>query len=286
MAVTLYPALIDVDRHAAIKRSERTLTLYYVGEGDAGDDHNEVVAAVNTQTPTEIGGELIRNDADIEYLGGINCTLWRVSVKFVHPEHEDNEEEQDENDGDQISFDTGGGTIHVDVARHTDSWSTVYAESVHPPDFKDAINVRDDAVEGTDIVAPALRFQITRVLPASVVTLDYVRTLSELTGTVNSGTFKGFAQGEVLFLGAQGSQRQPRRDGGAWDITFSFETSSNEDNLPIGGITVTKEGWQYLWVAFRDQEDTEAKALVRRPIGVYVQDVYKKTNFSALGIGT
>ena len=41
----------------------------------------------------------------------------------------------------------------------------------------------------------------------ALVTGGYKATLFYLTGKVNGGPFKGFAPGEVLFLGASGSQR-------------------------------------------------------------------------------
>jgi hypothetical protein len=45
------------------------------------------------------------------------------------------------------------------------------------------------------------------------------------------------------------------------------------------------EGWHYLWVRFTDDEDANAKALIKRPIAAYVEQVYPYGNFSSLGIG-
>lgn len=52
----------------------------------------------------------------------------------------------------------------------------------------------------------------------------------------------------------------------------------------IGGIN--KRGWDYLWVRYADIEDPAAKMLVKRPLAVYVEQVYPFTNFLGLGIGT
>jgi len=107
-------------------------------------------------------------------------------------------------------------------------------------------------------------------------------TLFQLTGRVNTGAFKGFNAGEVLFLGASGS----RRGYGDWEITFRFAASPNVTNLTIGDITgINKKGWEYLWVRYADSEDTAAKALVKKPIAVYIERVYDDGNLSLLGIG-
>ncbi len=98
---------------------------------------------------------------------------------------------------------------------------------------------------------------------------------------VNSGPFRGFAAGEVLFLGASGT----KRGGGDWEITFRFAASRNRTNLTIGDITgISKKGWEYLWVRYADAEDANAKALIKKPVAVYVEKVYEEGDFGALGI--
>jgi hypothetical protein len=99
---------------------------------------------------------------------------------------------------------------------------------------------------------------------------------------VNGSGFKGFTKGEVLFLGASGSKRGLED----WEITFRFAASPNVTGLSLGSITgIAKEGWNYLWVRFTDDEDATAKALIKRPIAAYVEQVYPYGNFSGLGIG-
>jgi len=178
-----------------------------------------------------------------------------------------------------FSFDTGGGTQHithslVTVARYAAPGKTA-------PDFKGAIGVTADSVEGVDITVPVYQFAETHYLPDSVVTPEYKATLFWLTGKVNNSAFKGFAVGECLFLGAAGS----KRGCGDWEITFRFAASPNVTNLTIGDITgITKKGWEYLWVRYEDVEDTVAKALVKRPVAVYIEQVYPYGDLNLLGI--
>ncbi len=111
----------------------------------------------------------------------------------------------------------------------------------------------------------------------------YKSTLFFLTACVNNDAFKGFAPGEVLFLGASGTQRGQED----WEITFKFAASPNATGLVIGEITgINKKGWEYLWVRYADAEDTTAKVLVKKPIAVYVEQVYPMAAFAGLGIGS
>ena len=73
---------------------------------------------------------------------------------------------------------------------------------------------------------------------------------------------------------AQDALRQEMRD------------SSNSLAATIGEIEdIDFDGWDYVWVLYRPKEDTDAKALVQRPVGVFVERVYDEDNFSDLGIG-
>ncbi|MGD9854331.1 MAG: hypothetical protein AB7U20_05205 [Planctomycetaceae bacterium] len=40
-----------------------------------------------------------------------------------------------------------------------------------------------------------------------------------------------------------------------------------------------------MWIRYADVEDPNAKMLVKRPLAVYVEQVYPYTNFAGLGIG-
>lgn len=180
------------------------------------------------------------------------------------------------------SFDTGGGTQHITQSLET---KMIYCTGDFPaePDFQGAIGATKDSVEGCDIVMPAYRFSETRTFPTGDVDATYIGKLYRLTGKVNNGTFKGFAAHEVLFLGASGSDR----DDANTEITFNFEAKPNRTGQTIGEIAdIDFDGWDYVWVLYRPKEDTDAKALVQRPVGVFVERVYDEDNFSDLGIGT
>ena len=138
-------------------------------------------------------------------------------------------------------------------------------------------------MQGTDITVPVYNFTETHYIDDSLVTGGYKATLFSLTGRVNNAGFKGFATGEVLFLGASGA----KRGFDDWEITFRFAASPNVSGLSLGSINgINKEGWQYLWVRFSDDEDTSSSTLIKKPIAAYVEQVYEYGNFAGLGIGT
>ena len=211
-------------------------------------------------------GDLFLDDYHIVHLGN---GVWEGTAHYVKWKSES-----------QYSFDTGGGTQHV-----TQSIANVgkyAATGFTAPDFMGAIGVTDDRVEGTDITVPVFNFTETHYIEKALVTGTYKLALFNLTGKVNGSGFKGFAKGEVLFLGASGSKRGLDD----WEITFRFAASPNVVGLSLGSITgISKEGWQYLWVRFIDDEDPTAKALIKRPVSAYVEQVYSYGDFSNLGIG-
>jgi len=202
--------------------------------------------------------------------------IWKGTVRYAR----DSQTSEPPQTGEStFSFDTGGGTQHI-----TQSMSTVgkYApEGKTAPDFKGAIGVTHDSVEGVDITTPIYNFSETHYLAASVVTPDYKAALFNLTGKVNSASWNGFAAGEVLFLGAAGSKRGDED----WEINFRFAASPNRTGLTVGDISeIEKKGWEYMWVRYADAEDATAKAIVKKPVAVYIEKVYEGGDFGQLGI--
>jgi hypothetical protein len=237
--------------------------LRYIVTGT--DSDTAVADAVLAEAPVTFGA-LRRVGMSAEPLGG---GIWDVTVPY---------ETRKES---QYAFETGGATAHITqslqtVARYAASGATA-------PDFQGAIGVNGDTVDGVDVTVPVFNFTETVRVPGANVTGSYKLALFACTGKTNNATFRGFAAGEVLFLGASGTKTGVDD----WEIAFRFAASPNVTNLAIGGgITVaSKKGWEYLWVRFADADDTAAKTLVKRPAAAYVERVYESANFSTLGLG-
>jgi hypothetical protein len=252
------------DSGRATSADSETEELHYIVTGE--DDESDVIALVAITAPTTIG-PMVRMSIDVTPLGN---DVWDCVVAY--------EGKPDET---QWTFETGGATAHITqslqtIARHAAAGQTA-------PDFNGAIGVNGDSIDGTDITVPTYNFTETRKMLASAVTGAYKLALFNCTGKTNNATFKGFAAGEVLFLGASGSKTGSQH----WEIAFKFAASPNVTSLSVGNITVAaKKGWEYLWVRFRDENDGAANALVKRPAAAYVERVYESADFSTLGIGT
>ena len=107
-----------------------------------------------------------------------------------------------------------------------------------------------------------------------------------LTGTVNDRPFRDMLAGEVMFLGAQGQTKRDTEEVLVWEMRFSFHASPNLEGLIYGDCApVDKAGHDYLWIYTAPQEDTGAKKVVGKPAAVFVERVYRKTNFADIGIG-
>ncbi len=241
-----------------------SVDLIYVVEGT--EDDVAVRSLVEATIPALYVG-LVFQTYHINHEGG---GVWEVSVRYGKQEPKDTGESS-------FSFDTGGVTAHI-----TQSLSTVsrHAPSGTAPDCQGAIGVTGDSVEGADVTVPVYNFTETHYLSDAAVTGAYKSALFHLTGQVNNAPFKGFAVGEVLFLGASGAKRGAED----WEITYRFAASPNVTGLAVGPITgINKKGWEYLWVRYADAENQNV--LVKQPIAAYVEQVYALGDFSALGIG-
>jgi len=258
-----------ISRTSSSGRSPSTERLYWIR---GTSDDLEALAALEAVAPSFHGG----------------LPIFQVRVEEAGPDLYDGSvtyqiesSSSPPNTGESaFTFEIGGGNEHI-----TQSLATI-ASYAPPgktaPDFKGAIGVTADSVEGVDIVVPTYNFTEPHYLADGLVTPAYKGTLFALTGKVNTAPFKGLVAGECLFLGASGSQRGQ----GDWEITFRFAGRQNRTGLSVGDITgIDKKGWEYLWVRYAEAEDVGAGAIVKRPVAVYVERVYDSGDFAALGIG-
>jgi hypothetical protein len=198
--------------------------------------------------------------------------IWFATVNYGYMNNSQNETTN-------YSFDTGGGTMKI-TQSHAGFSVNKYAKSGSTaPDFQGAIGVDDNSVNGCDIVVPTYNFSEARYLEAGDVDDTYKMALFNLTGKVNNSSWHGYAQGEVLFLGASGSKNGRN---GKWEIAYKFAASPNRTGIQIGSISgIAKKGWEYLWVRY--EKSVNQDVLVQTPAAVYVHQVYEYGDFSNLG---
>ncbi|XZE56644.1 hypothetical protein SH139x_002767 [Planctomycetaceae bacterium SH139] len=250
------------DSRATTAGDDPAVELLYQVRGTEND--TEVVNLVVGTSP-EVYLELDRESIQTEPLGG---GVWNATVRYGLKGNPADYE-----------FDTSGGSQRIATSLATLQRTSLAGYAA--PDYQGAINVSENRVEGTDVTVPIFTFSETRYYDGLLVTPAFKYQIFQLTGRVNGGAYKGFAKGEVLFLGASGSKRGKEQ----WAITFKFAASPNVIDQPIGpgNLLVSKEGWEYLWVRFQDEVDSDA--LIKIPVAFYVERVYPYGDLGLLGLG-
>ena len=211
------------------------------------------------------------------------------------------------------TWSTEGGTAHVtecvwgpDGNNGYQAGETVYqvdSNDPGPSTFNGKIGYNGETSEGVDVVRPAFSFTLQKKVPDSYLNTrgqdgyTYKERIVLLTGTVNNAAFRGWSAGNVLFEGCSSSaaaeyheeDAQPDGQGGyvippriIHTITFKFKCNLSRDDLPVAGTTVDKEGFQYMWVYSKKQDDSTTGVTLEYPQTVVVNDVYEKTNFALL----
>ncbi len=241
------------------------------------DEESEAASALHDQAPEQVG-DGYKQTSRVEWLSpGRWLGYVNYGPKAPTPVGEF-----------AFSFDTTGGTQHV-----TQSIQTVgrYAPpGKTAPDFKGAVGVTADSVEGVDVVTPAFNFTLRVKLPIESWNPTYVTNMRALTGKVNStgfyvrihGATYTFPAGELLFLGGSGDESTASE---FIELTLRFAANPNRTGITIGDISgIDKKGHEYLWVRYEDAEDASAKMIVKRPAAVCVEKVYDEGDFGLLGI--
>ncbi len=287
-------------RQATIVRKGKKATSSYVKSYKIFGTADDVVlhAAINAeisangrywQYPGVSGMQLMAESYSVSFLGD---NAWQLTINYSKDGAEDGTEPLKR----ARSFDTTGGTQHITQAAQGDivgvsgnAITTASPERRFPPSapmMNGAIGVDSNGVNGVDIVSPQLQWQESYDVPNAYITSAYIRGLAGITGTVNNASFRGFAAGEVLFLGCLGSQEWDDQKGrGPWSLTYRFVASQNVTNKTIGSISgIDKKGHEYLWVRYEDA--VSSSSLIKQPKAVYVDKVYMDGDFSGLGIGT
>jgi hypothetical protein len=279
------------------KRAASTISLEFMAFGTSSD--TEVHAYCNTFFSSNrfyvIGTyRFMVESYSVEYLGD---EAFRVTANYTLDGQDAANDGTNNNPLRRTrSFDTSGGTQHITQAESEQVYSA--SGPTGPGQFK-AIGVDGDSVAGVDVVTPALQWTETYDVPSWYVTASYIKTVADLTGTVNAGYFRTFRPGEVLFAGCNGNQQWDAEKGdGPWTLQYKFIASPNRGlptgatgttgsylpPLEVGSISgIVKKGHEYLWVRYED--DVDDSTLLKKPKHVYVNQVYREADFTGLGIG-
>ena len=174
-----------------------------------------------------------------------------------------------------LAWDTTGNTERITQAK---SERVIGDAGI---DMQGAINVSGTSVQGIDVVVPGMRYSETWIMPLAIgLSTSYAADVFKATGKLNKSTFRAFAPGECLFLGAraQWSGDQPYVP-----VTFEFQARPHDDNYRLDGLAATtKKGWEYVWIVY-DQDVVGGRA-VQKPKAYIFDTIYDEAEFSALRI--
>ena len=246
-------------------------TREYVIRGTSDSEYAKAVALAGTATLLATQqGFLYREDLRVDEAG---FNVYHVTVPYGPKKNETGQWTWD--------FDTTGGTVHIKASKSTVNRYVPAGKTAK--DWKQLIGAKmDDEVEGTDIVIPALKINARYSHPLATITIAYAKQLARWTGKCNSDTVLTFAPGEVLMLGARGSDGTDAPS----EVGYSFACSENLQNVVIGEITgIKKDGWDLIWLEWEDY-DSGSGAMAKKPKQVNVERVYDRIPMAAsLGFG-
>lgn len=238
---------------------------YWIAETTDPDVARALVLATAPGALVTLSQTLYRQTKEISLEPDTGASLWIATVPYAP--------QQTETGSMKWGFDTTGGTVNIKAAlEHMESYPAG-AEG-----HQGAIGVHGDEVDGTDIVIPALKLNVSYSWPKGIITLAQAKAYARNTGKVNSDTFMTFEAGEVLFLGATGSDGSDTPA----EIAYQFACSENLQNKLIGGINVVEQkGWHVAWVEFKDGDVAGGKP-IKPPKAIHVERVYEEVNLQAL----
>lgn len=247
------------------------------------DDERAIRLLVREFAPLTFEGALVRLNTDQQPLGN---GLWTCSADYGIGEFQSDKNPGEggtgsggSNDSNQpapgdpigphVNISIAGRTQHVTQAlRSTAAKRT--ADSREIPDYKGAIGVTKQGIEGCDIIVPELKWSETWTFNPAYLTWAYVGDLEGLIGRTNNATFRSFEAGEVKFLGGEISTD----DSDKGKVVFNFHKESNIDvTLTPEFNTIAKDGHQYLEVEYEQKDFPLVGAIGNIPRVVRVHEV-------------
>lgn len=271
------------------KRGERVFLVFGVEYPQTSSTEADVMTAVVDFAPTTFDSMPLR----VVSVEPVSNTIWKATAAYSPTE----DSPPPEYSGFLTTFSTTGATERVYTAIDQGRLNLTSENPLDAVDYGLQVNVSNDGeVQGVDIVVPRMEFNETHFIADSTVTDAYIKTLANMTSTVNSSSFRGFDAEEVLFLGASGAKRPAEGD---WEITFAFAASPNRNltvseilgySVAYGSNFIPKKGHEFFWVSHEkstsfDDSGEPTGLITSEPVAAYVSKVYRTADFSALGIG-
>lgn len=250
--------------------SGSSAVVYYLVYGVKSE--SEAVSEVLAQVDDEYEG---MQRTSISVQERLTETEWKVQVNYGSKS----------NGSGTVSDDTTEPDFNFEISTETRKIvRSIKQVDKLPANAPDSVGINDG--EGIDVVCPVSTFTETVFLRPSLVTTTWKKKIMKMVGTMNSGEFRGFNGGELLFLGCSGT-RHGDSSKDLWQVSFRFAFKANEENIQLGKLTFPfKRGWDVLWVRFKEKtvENDGYRQILRTPVAAYIERVYHVSNYRELGI--
>lgn len=287
MSITVKQAWTGVDlslEQGSGSNSNSTATVTYIVEGTE-DDITACTSAYEF-APDEFS-EIPKKSASVAER--LTENAWKIEVNYGSESKSSSGDSGSEDDEATMNFDCSAGTKHMTQAIEQ---TCVYAGSGESKDSSDEASAvpigwngkdgSESEAAGVDVSNGELRETYTKIMSKSKVTgTSWKRKVAELVGKVNSGSFKGWSAGEVMFLGC--SYTAPTKSSKKVAVSFHFAIRLNENRATIAGQSVgSVKGFEYLWALTDDEvKDGERKRKIRK---IYKAVVCETDGFGSLGV--
>ena len=233
----------------------------------------QYISVPNPKGPSYLPLILMRSVTVEQQIDGpnVNHHTWYATARYEEQStNNDNNTSSDLN----YSISVTAHTANVKVAIEQPSPKLASGES--DPKFGSYIGVvgppGNQTIQGVDCIFPQATLEIERRY-SRLAWNNRVKTIIGKVGMVNSGSFEGFGEEEVLFGGARVSRSRT-------EVSASYQfLISLTENVDIPGIgSVSKKGWRYIWVYSRPADD----GIGTKAIAAYVSRVYRRSSFSGI----
>ena len=287
MSITVKQAWTGVDlslEQGSGSNSNSTATVTYIVEGT--EDDITACSSAYEFAPDEFS-EIPKKSASVAER--LTENAWKIEVNYGSESKSSSGDSGSEDDEATMNFDCSAGTKHMTQAIEQ---TCVYAGSGESKDSSDEASAvpigwngkdgSESEAAGVDVSIGELRETYTKTMSKSKVTgTSWKRKVAELVGKVNSGSFKGWNAGEVMFLGC--SYSAPSKGSKKVSVSFHFAIRLNESKATVAGQNIgSKKGFEYLWALTDDEvRDGERKRKVRK---IYKAVVCETDGFGGLGI--
>ena len=256
--------------------------IQYYAKSDKGAEEHDVVDACrqDNRVPRKYLGMTLQRLTVVER---INAQNWKVNAEYKYTGgasvSSDNDDEREEKVS--IEFGVSTATRTVSLGR-VESYGDI-------PTYGGLIDVQesgDGTMEprGISVYIPTGTMTITHWFKKSQWTTRLRNKIAYRRCRYNGDTFRGFAHGELLFVGetVSYSDNDPYVE-----VQFKFLISENSNDIEVGNFSgISKRGWHGMWCKYAKNIRTVGgkKYQVIEPKGVAIEKIYKAADFTEMGL--